>query len=80
MLDELYPNLDMAHVPRIAGVPRFLYRQGFQQFRKWLNKVGRRDALGVLIEEVRVLQFAGLYLECWRRYAWRAKRNSAAFV
>jgi glycosyltransferase involved in cell wall biosynthesis len=73
MLDDLYPNLDMARVPRVAGVPRFLYRQGFHQFQKWLNKVGRADALGVLIEEVRMIQFAGLYLECWKRYAQSAK-------
>jgi glycosyltransferase involved in cell wall biosynthesis len=73
MLDDLYPNLNMSRVPRVAGVPRFLYRQGFQQFRKWLNKVGRADALGVLIEEVRMIQFAGLYLECWKRYAQNAK-------
>ena len=69
MLDDLYPNLDMARVPRVAGVPRFLYRQGFQQFRRWLNAAGRTDALGALIEEVRTIQFAGLYLECWKRYA-----------
>src|SRR6185436_18595 len=68
MLNDLYLNLDMARVPRIAGVPRFLYRQGFEQFRKWLNKAGRRDALGVLIEEMRLIHFAGLYLESWRRY------------
>jgi len=73
MLDDLYENLDMSRVPRIAGVPRFLYRQGFQQFRKWLGTIGGRDALGVLIEELRTIQFAGLYLECWKRYLHHVK-------
>lgn len=73
MLDDLYQNLDMSTVPRIAGVPRFLYRQGLQQLRKWLGTVGRRDALGELIEEVRTLQFAGLYLSLWTRYIQSAR-------
>ena len=67
MLDELYLNLDMARVPRVAGVPRFLYRQGLQQLRRWLGVIGRRDSLEVLIEELRLLQFVGLFVEGWRR-------------
>jgi glucosyl-dolichyl phosphate glucuronosyltransferase len=83
MLDDLYPNLEMSSVPSVAGVPRFLYRQGFQQWCRWLRKLGGRDALGLLIEELRMLQFAGLFLERWRRHAqdangwnWRARRDS----
>ena len=71
MLSDLYPNLDLARVPKVAGVPRFLYRQAFQQFRTWLRTLGRRDALQVFIEELRVMQFAGLFAEGWRRY-WKA--------
>ncbi len=83
MLDDLYATLDMSRVPRVAGVPRFLYRQAFQQWCKWLGKLGGRDALGVLIEELRMLQFAGLFVERWRRQAqnagawmWRARRDN----
>jgi cellulose synthase/poly-beta-1,6-N-acetylglucosamine synthase-like glycosyltransferase len=82
MLDDLYPALDMSSVPSVAGVPRFLYRQGFQQLCRWLRKLCRSDALGLLIEELRMLQFAGLFVERWRRQAqrakawnWRARRN-----
>ena len=37
MLDDLYPELDMSRVPRIAGVPRFAVRQGLQQFGRWVG-------------------------------------------
>lgn len=80
MLNDLYLNLDMARVPRVAGVPRFLYRQAFQQLRKWLKTVGGHDALEVLIEEVRLLQFAGLFAESWRRYAREKKSRVGAVL
>ena len=67
MLDTLYPNLDLQQVPRILGVPRFLYRQSAAQLWRWLRSCGSADALGILIEELRTLQYAGLLLECWRR-------------
>jgi glycosyltransferase involved in cell wall biosynthesis len=76
MLDELYHlNLDMTRVPRVAGVPRFLYRQGLQQLRRWLGVIGRRDSLEVLIEELRLLQFVGLFVEGWRRQR-HTRRNA----
>jgi glycosyltransferase involved in cell wall biosynthesis len=67
MLDACYPELDLARIPRIAGAPRFAYRQGFQQFVRWVKSLGRRDALATLIEELRLLQYLGLFRECWRR-------------
>ena len=67
MLDDLYPDLDMGRVPRIFGVPRFLYRQGGEQLWLWLRSLGRGDALQVLTEELRALQHVGVILECWRR-------------
>jgi glycosyltransferase involved in cell wall biosynthesis len=73
MLGDLYPTLDLAHVPTVAGVPRFLYRQAFQQLCKWLRQLGGNDALGSLIEELRMLQFAGLFVERWRGQARNAK-------
>src|SRR5262249_37698272 len=51
MLDDLFPGLDMSRVPRIAGVPRFLYRHGAQQLWKYLQTLARGSALDVLVEE-----------------------------
>ena len=75
MLDDLFPGLDMSQVPRIAGVPRFLYRHGAHQLWKYLVTLIRGSALDVLVEELRVLSFAGLYGACWRR-AFRGARGS----
>lgn len=65
--DDLFPGLDMSRVPRIAGVPRFLYRHGGQQLLKYARTLTAGTALDVLVEELRLLKFAGLYGECWRR-------------
>jgi glucosyl-dolichyl phosphate glucuronosyltransferase len=67
MLDDLYPGLDMSRVPRIGGVPRFLYRQALEQCWRWLRALYRGDALAVLTEELLALQHAGALSECWRR-------------
>lgn len=67
MLDDLYPDLDMSRVPRIMGVPRFLYRQSVEQWWLWWASLWRGDALQVLTEELRALQHAGVLVECWRR-------------
>jgi glycosyltransferase involved in cell wall biosynthesis len=68
MLDDLYPHLDIAHVTRIAGLPRFLWRQTLQQFARWLQT--RRPGtpgLDALTEELRLLQYLGLIAGCWRQ-------------
>ena len=82
MLEDLYPELNMADVPRIAGVPRFACRQGLAQAWRWLT-TRRNDALGALVEELRLLQYIGLFVECWRqrKRVWRAlPRVAAAMV
>jgi glycosyltransferase involved in cell wall biosynthesis len=76
MLDDLFPDEDMARVPRLVGVPRFVYRQSLQQCWRWLRSWGSHDALGTLIEELRALQFAGLIFECWRLQIRQHKRGS----
>jgi glycosyltransferase involved in cell wall biosynthesis len=68
MLDDLFPGVELNQTPRLAGVPHFLYRQGLVQFVKWLKCLGSQDGLGLLVEELGVLRFAGLYFQCWRRY------------
>jgi glucosyl-dolichyl phosphate glucuronosyltransferase len=67
MLPDLFPDLDLSQVPRIAGVPRFIYRQAVGQFVRYLRTVGRADALALLIEELKSLQYIGLVTECWKR-------------
>jgi glycosyltransferase involved in cell wall biosynthesis len=67
MLEDLHPHLEMSRVPRIAGVPRFLYRQTVEQLWQWIRALGRGDALGVMTEELRAIQFVGMLCECWRR-------------
>ncbi len=67
MMGDLYPTLDLASVPHIAGVPRFMYRQAAEQVGRWLRALGRADALGSTIEELQLLRYVGLFVECWRR-------------
>ena len=67
MLADLHPDLDLSRVPRVAGIPRFLVRQGLEQGWHWIQALGRHDALRVLTEELRTLQYAGMWSECWRR-------------
>jgi glycosyltransferase involved in cell wall biosynthesis len=67
MLWDLHPDLHTSRVPRIAGVPRFLFRQSVEQWWRWIRTLGRADALAVLTEELRALQHAGMLYECWRR-------------
>ncbi len=73
MLDDLYPELDMATVPRIAGVPRFACRQGLSQAWRWIT-TRPGNALVAMIEELRLLQYAGLFLQCWRLRRRRSPR------
>jgi glycosyltransferase involved in cell wall biosynthesis len=67
MLEELFYEVDLNRVPRIGGVPRFLYRQAGQQVFKWVRRLGTRDALSLFIEELRSLQYLGLIAEKWRQ-------------
>jgi glycosyltransferase involved in cell wall biosynthesis len=68
MVDDLFYEIDMARVPRVGGVPRFIYRQAAAQLWRWLRRFGSADALGVLIEELRTYQYFGLFAEGWRRH------------
>lgn len=65
MPEELY-DLDLSTVPHVFGVPRFLYRQALRAAWRWARKLGRRDALGLLIEELQCLQFAGFFVQSWQ--------------
>jgi glucosyl-dolichyl phosphate glucuronosyltransferase len=78
MLADLHPDLEMSEVPRIAGIPRFLYRQSLEQCWQWIKALGRKDALGVMTEELRALQYMGMLCECWRRRKSPHKPAAAA--
>ena len=80
MLYDLFPDLDMTRVPYIAGVPRFLYRQVFEQCCLYVKQLGGRDALAQLAEELRLLRCMGLLLECWRRRGRRARPAQIATI
>jgi glucosyl-dolichyl phosphate glucuronosyltransferase len=68
MLDDLYPQVDMARVTRIAGLPRFLWRQALQQFGRWLwTRRPGTPALEALTEELRLLQYWGLIAGAWSK-------------
>jgi glucosyl-dolichyl phosphate glucuronosyltransferase len=66
MADAIYLDLDLAHVPSIAGVPRFVYREFLQQIRRWVARLGRADALALLVEEVMLIEYLGIFSEAWR--------------
>ena len=68
MLDALYPHLDMPHVSRIAGTPRFLWRQALVQLGRWLKtRWPGTPALEALAEELRLLQYFGIVVGCAKR-------------
>ena len=68
MLNDLYSHIDVENVMRIAGTPRFLWRQALQQFTRFLRtRHPRTPALDALKEELRLLQYCGLIAGCWRR-------------
>jgi glycosyltransferase involved in cell wall biosynthesis len=72
MPQEIFSELDFASVPHVLGVPRFLYRQFLLQVWQYARVLGSRDALSVLIEELRTIQHAGYFSQCWE---WALRRN-----
>lgn len=78
MLDDLFPTVYMTRVPRVFGVPRFLYRDSLQQAWKYMRTLFSGSALDVLVEELRALECAGIYYELWRQMV-RSWRRGPAF-
>ncbi len=75
MPKEIFHDLDFARVPLVLGVPRFLYRQFLGQVWQLARMFGSRDALSVLIEELRTVQHLGYFAQCWE---WSIRRNRHA--
>jgi glycosyltransferase involved in cell wall biosynthesis len=65
MAGAIYLDLDLARVPYVGGVPRFLYREFLVQTFRWLRRLGHHDGLSVLIEEVNLLEYVGFFAESW---------------
>ena len=67
MATSVYLDLDLASVPYVAGVPRFVYRELLEQTGRWLGRAGRHDGLALLVEEVRLIEYFGFFAESWRQ-------------
>lgn len=65
MAAEIHLDLDLSQVPRLGGVPRFVYRQLLEQFVRWAGRAGRSDALALLAEEVKLIEYCGFFAESW---------------
>lgn len=72
MADAIYLDLDFRRVPYIAGVPRFIYRELLHQVGAWIRRAGRPDALALLIEELKLIEYFGFLAESWKR-PWAAR-------
>lgn len=66
MSGDIHPGLDWSQVPRVAGVPRYMYRGLLMQTWRWMRRFGSADALGLLIEEMRWIEYLGYFAECWK--------------
>ncbi|HXE80356.1 MAG TPA: glycosyltransferase [Vicinamibacterales bacterium] len=66
MNSAIHPDLDWSRVRHVAGVPRYMYRSLLTQTLRWLRRLGRRDALALLIEEMRLIEHLGYFAECWQ--------------
>jgi glycosyltransferase involved in cell wall biosynthesis len=68
MLETVYPYVDLNRVIRIGGVPRFFWRQAFEQFGRYLRtRLPGTPALPAFIEELKLIRCFGLVAECWKQ-------------
>jgi len=68
MAESVYLDLDLKLVPSLGGVPRFIYRQFLLQLGRWLRRVGRANALDLLIEELMLIEYYGFFVEARRNH------------
>jgi hypothetical protein len=43
-----------------------VYREFLHQIRRWITRAGRSDALALLVEEVTLIEYLGIFSEAWR--------------
>jgi hypothetical protein len=65
-------GLDFRAVPRIAGVPRFMYRQAAGALGELLRHVAKGDEAGAFLQELRLCYLYGFARQSAR--AWRRQR------
>lgn len=73
MADDIYAPLDLAQVPQIVGVPRFVYRQTLQELWKWAQMCVRRKGLDTFIHELQAIEYVGFMVERWRSATGRSQ-------
>lgn len=66
-MESVMYDLDFSKVPHVFGAPRFIYRQTLRRTWGWMRKMGRKDGLSVLVEELRAVESFGFLVECWQR-------------
>jgi glucosyl-dolichyl phosphate glucuronosyltransferase len=52
-------GLDLSHVPRVAGVPRFMFGSALRDFAGWIKAVLSRDPANRMRHEMMLCYFAG---------------------
>jgi glucosyl-dolichyl phosphate glucuronosyltransferase len=75
MLPDYYREIDFAAAPRVAGAPRFLYRQAVEQWLSWAASLAGRRRPGPWVQQLRAIRDLGILVECW---AQRRRRLSGA--
>jgi glycosyltransferase involved in cell wall biosynthesis len=60
-------TLDFARVPRIFGVPRYLYRKALVTMGRWLRDLLRRDTVASFERELWLCFFAGFLRQRWNK-------------
>ena len=68
--------------PRIAGIPRYMYRYALQDVAAYCSATIKRDPATAFFHELRLLRFAGVLYEAGRRAAQQVRggRGGAATV
>jgi glycosyltransferase involved in cell wall biosynthesis len=70
MLPDYYREIDFQAVPRLAGAPRFLYRQAVGQWVTWAASLAGRRRPGPWVQELYAIRYMGMLVECWaQRFA-----------
>jgi len=62
--EAFYPGVDFTRVPRIAGVPRFLYRELAGEVVVWIRRLIASTALERFIQELRTVRLVGFMWQC----------------
>jgi glucosyl-dolichyl phosphate glucuronosyltransferase len=76
MLPDYYRDIDFDSAPRVAGAPRFLYRQAAEQWASWAASLAGRRKPGPWVQELHAIRYVGILAECWAQRFGRAVRPS----